>query len=99
MPFGEFHLEHEDIEVMRAAFNRVCEELHLDCAVDDRITEIVATKIMELARSGERDPERLCIGVLASLHAALHSTADEEQHKTAQLGPRGERRPHDSGLT
>jgi hypothetical protein len=89
MPFTKFNLEHEDIEVMRAAFHRVCELLQLDCGADDRVTEIVATKLIEYAKSGERDPERLCIGVLASLQAALQSTADEEQRETAQLGPLG----------
>ena len=81
MPFTKFNLEHEDIEVMRAAFHRVCELLQLDCGADDRVTEIVATKLIEYAR--------LCIGVLASLQAALQSTADEEPRETAQLGPGG----------
>jgi predicted RNA methylase len=89
MPFTKFNLEHEDIEVMRAAFNRVCDLLHLDCGANDRITAVVATKIVELAKSGERDPERLCIDVLASLQETLQSTADEEPRETAQLGPGG----------
>jgi hypothetical protein len=31
------------------------------------MTELVVMKIVELARGGELDSERLCIGVLASL--------------------------------
>jgi hypothetical protein len=88
MQFTKFTLEHADIEVMRAAFNRVCDVLHLDC------TEVVATKLMEFAKSGERDPERLCIGVLAGLQEALQSTADEEQRETVL----GAGAPPDSGL-
>jgi hypothetical protein len=94
MQFTKFTLEHADIEVMRAAFNRVCDVLHLDCGADDRITEVVATKLMEFAKSGERDPERLCIGVLAGLQEALQSTADEEQRETVL----GAGAPPESGL-
>jgi hypothetical protein len=92
MPFTKFNLEHEDIEVMRAAFHRVCELLQLDCGADDRVTEIVATKLIEYAKSGERDPERLCIGVLASLQAALQSTAERSNAKQRSL-VRWERAP------
>ena len=75
---------------MRAAFNRVCDVLHLDCGANDRITEVVATKIMEFAKSGERDPERLCIGVLARpARAHRRVTADEEQRETRSLVPGG----------
>jgi hypothetical protein len=35
----------------------------------DLANEVVAHKIIELARAGERDPERLCDGVLKELRA------------------------------
>jgi hypothetical protein len=55
---------------MRAAFHRVCDILQLNCDVDDPTTEIVVMKIVELAKVGELDPERLCIAVLADLDDA-----------------------------
>jgi hypothetical protein len=59
------NLDAEDIEMMRAAFERVCEVLRLD---GDPMTEVVFTKVLELAKAGEHDPERQCIGVLAELN-------------------------------
>jgi hypothetical protein len=34
----------------------------------DLANEVLAHKIMELAKAGERDPERLCDGVLMHFH-------------------------------
>jgi hypothetical protein len=41
---------------------------------DDAMTEIVAMKIVERVRTGEIDPERLCIDVLAELDTAPSAT-------------------------
>jgi hypothetical protein len=68
MPFSEY-IDPERIEVMRAAFNRVCDVLRLECSKDDPMTEIVVEKIVELAKDGELDPERLCIDTLAALQS------------------------------
>jgi hypothetical protein len=54
------------IEAMRLAFQGACEALQLQ-GTSDALTEIVATKIIELARAGEVDPERLCSKVLSGL--------------------------------
>ena len=53
----------ETIRVMGLAFEMALVALRL---VDrgDLANEILAQKIMALARAGERDPERLCDGVL-----------------------------------
>ena len=67
MPFSKYDVPPAQIEAMRAAFNRVCEVLQLNCGVEDPMTEIVVLKIVELAKAGEVDPERLCAGVLAKL--------------------------------
>jgi hypothetical protein len=66
MPFRNY-LKSEHIEVMREAFRRVCEVLQLNGGVEDPITEIIVLKIVELAKAGELDPERLCIDVLVDL--------------------------------
>ena len=73
MPFTNHDLDPEHIESMRAAFYRVYDVLNLDCDADDPMTELVVTKIVELAKAGDLDPERLCIGVLAEIDATLAS--------------------------
>jgi hypothetical protein len=77
MPFSKFDVDPRHIEAMRAAFRRVCDLLQLDCGRDDPMTELVVTKIVELAKGGELDPGRLCIGVLAQLGTPLPSVEDE----------------------
>jgi hypothetical protein len=69
MPFSKLQLDPEHIEAMHDAFRRVCDILQLSCDREDPLTEIVVLKIMELAKSGQRDPEILCIDVLAELEA------------------------------
>jgi hypothetical protein len=41
-----------------------------------RITEVIVTKIAELAKAGERDPEILCGKVLADLEAPAESVTE-----------------------
>jgi hypothetical protein len=70
LPFSKYAVDPEQIEVMRAAFHRVCDVLQLNCGTDDRMTELVVMKIVQLARGGEMDPEQLCISVLAELESS-----------------------------
>jgi len=55
--------EPEVTSAMSVAFNEVCRVLNLpeDAACE---REAVAIRIIELARRGERDPDRLCKQVL-----------------------------------
>ena len=53
----------ETIRVMGIAFEMALIALRL-ADRGDLANEIIAQKIMELAKAGERDPERLCEGVL-----------------------------------
>jgi hypothetical protein len=69
MPFSKFDVDPEHMEAMRAAFERVCDVLNLDCDADDSLAESIVQKIVRLAETGDLDPERLCIGVLAELDA------------------------------
>jgi hypothetical protein len=55
------------IEAMTAAFNAACLSLHL-AVRDDPVTEIVARKVIEIAGTGERDPERIFDLVLLALN-------------------------------
>lgn len=49
--------EPQDIEAMSMAFADVCKALKLDN--DARAKEIIAVRIIELVRHGERNPNRL----------------------------------------
>jgi hypothetical protein len=48
--------EPQDIEAMSMAFEDVCKDLGV---LDARSREVIATRIIELARRGERSPTRL----------------------------------------
>jgi hypothetical protein len=75
MPFSKLQLDPDHIEAMHDAFRRVCDILQLSCDREDPLTEIVVLKIMDLAKAGERDPEVLCIDVLAELGAPSQGAA------------------------
>lgn len=78
MPFSKYDVPPAQIEAMRSAFHRVCDALQLNCGVEDPVTELVVLKIVELAKGGEDNPDRLCAAVLAELdtRAADSSAAD-----------------------
>jgi hypothetical protein len=72
MPLDEFLRQDaffgpDDLEVMSAAFDEALRRLGLKDRTD-KVTELVARDIIALAKLGERDPEMLCEGVLASLN-------------------------------
>src|ERR1700749_2052756 len=77
MPFSKYNtaFNADLMEAMRAAFYRVCNVLQLSGDREDPLTEIVVEKIVELAKAGERDPEVLCIDVLAQLEMPAQSEA------------------------
>jgi hypothetical protein len=67
MPFANHYVEPERIEAMRSAFHKVCDALLLKCDVDDPMTEIIVTKIVDLAKAGEHDADQLAELVLNDL--------------------------------
>jgi hypothetical protein len=67
MPFSKYDVPPAQIEAMRSAFHRVCDALQLNCGVEDPVTELVVLKIVELAKTGEDNPDQLCAAVLAEL--------------------------------
>jgi hypothetical protein len=71
------------MEAMRAAFYRVCDVLQLSCDREDPLTEDVVTKIVELAKAGERDPEILCFTVLADLDMPLEEAISRSSPERA----------------
>jgi hypothetical protein len=60
---GHHKFDPETIRVMGLAFEMALVALRL-ADRGDLANEIVARKIIALAKAGERDPERLCEGVL-----------------------------------
>jgi hypothetical protein len=67
MPFSKYVVDPAHTETMRSAFQKVRDALKLQCDPDDPLTELVAMKIIELAKAGEVDPGRLCGRVLLEL--------------------------------
>jgi hypothetical protein len=67
MPFGKHQIDPAHIEAMRSAFHKVCDALLLKGEVDDPITEIIASKIVALAKAGQHDANRLAELVLNDL--------------------------------
>jgi len=57
----------EAIEAMHSAYEQVCAELGLTVKNDDRVTELVAMKIIEAAKTGEHDPATMRLSALFAL--------------------------------
>jgi type III secretion system FlhB-like substrate exporter len=60
----EYRFRPELIAAMRAAFLKACEAPQV---TGHGTTEIVAEKILELAKAGETNSDRLCTGALRRL--------------------------------
>jgi len=56
----------DEVDAMAKAFEATCAALGLSHR-DDPIGQLVASKVIECARTGERDPKRLCNLVLLEL--------------------------------
>ncbi len=73
MPVGtelvEETFDAEQLRAMGMAFEKACGSLGLSVA-PDRLTDIIADKIIETARSGESDPARLYAAVMHWASAA-----------------------------
>jgi hypothetical protein len=62
----EASFEQEDIDRMSAAYEHALRELQLKDR-SDPITELIARKIIEITRSGERDPARISAATVQAL--------------------------------
>jgi hypothetical protein len=65
---GDFDVDAETIRVLDVALERTRAALGL---VDGFANGIIARQIVELARTGERNPDLLCEGALKKLRGAL----------------------------
>jgi hypothetical protein len=59
---------------MGEAFDRACHSLH-DIGQPDLVREIIAKRIIEVSRNGERDPDELCVRALQALGFGLRQIA------------------------
>lgn len=66
--------EPKAIEIMNTAFAAVCQSLQL-AHQDDPMTQIVARKVIDVARLGERNPKRIHDLVLLALKESDQRTA------------------------
>jgi hypothetical protein len=64
--FAEWNFRPEVLEAMRTAYRMACDAPQLRFSADER-TAMVAEKIIQLARTGETDPGRLCKGALRAV--------------------------------
>jgi hypothetical protein len=62
--FAEASFGPDVIDIMTKAYGQACRMLH-DKGQPEVVQEVIARRILEIARTGERDPDRLCERVLA----------------------------------
>jgi hypothetical protein len=86
MPFTERAIDPNNLEFMRAAFNKACERLGLQCRREDRITDVVVDTIIEIAATGERDPDRVCELVLLHLKEPQRDVAETVRSAVDEAG-------------
>jgi hypothetical protein len=67
MRSAKYLMDPAHIEVMRAAFQKLCGALELHHGADDGVTDILVTKMVAIVKTGERCPNRLCERVLREL--------------------------------
>jgi nucleotide-binding universal stress UspA family protein len=68
----------EEVRAIRSAYQRACAALGLS-TIPDRLTGIVAQKIIEMAYAEELDPERLARAAVAQLRTPM---TDEPPYHT-----------------
>lgn len=73
----------DEVRAMSAAFDEVCESLKLNG--DLKARETIATRVIELARRGERNAGRLRDRVLREAHSGSESSGVEQQPTAPDL--------------
>jgi hypothetical protein len=81
------HFGPDEIKVLTTAFEEALSALHLTDR-EDPATLIVAKRIIELAKRGERDPTRLRDGALMSLRGQEVVTARIDQNTVRRAATR-----------
>jgi hypothetical protein len=66
--------DHGTTQAMGEAFDRACHSLR-DNGQPDLVRQIIAKRIIEVARKGERDPDELCARALQALGFRIRQIA------------------------
>jgi hypothetical protein len=83
-----FAFEPELFQAVHRAFEAVCAKLQLSMGSEDRVTELVGEKIIELAQTGEHDADRLAARVLAEFGIDDRSLTEMTRHRAqSPAGP------------
>ena len=80
-------LDPETIRLMGLAFETALASFRPISDYTDPIREGIARKIIDLAKAGERDPERLCQGALKDLRPAVSDRSALQLHASRQVPP------------
>ena len=64
--FRQTSFDPDTIKTLREAYDRALRSLH-DAGQPDIVKEIIAQRIIALAKQGERNPDRLCSDALSAL--------------------------------
>ena len=65
-PFYDASFDPETTHIMGRAFERACKDLH-DVGQPAMVKDIIAKRIIAIAKTGERDPNQLCERALIAL--------------------------------
>ena len=71
--FRDFSFDPDATHIMGQAFDGACKELH-DIAQSDLVKSVIAKRIIEVAKTGERDPNRLCDRALQAFGLRLNES-------------------------
>lgn len=71
----------EAVAVLCAAFDKARKSLH-DTGQPALVQEVIARRIIESAKRGERDPDKLCEEALAALGSQAPSSAAHGSRRT-----------------
>jgi hypothetical protein len=74
MPIRPFlnveQFDQEKLRILGVAFVQVCIALRIEEDSDDDVKQAIANKIIELAKTGERNPDLLCERALQDIREA-----------------------------
>jgi len=65
--FEDSAFDPETVKSLCHAYDKAQRSLHDRMRHPDIVNEVIAERIIALAKKGERDPDRLCAGALAAL--------------------------------
>ena len=79
----DYSFDPEATHAMGVAFEKACRKLML-ANIDDPVNRVLATKIIEVAKAGERDPDKLQDAVLQWVGSVHPSVVDGNQNRLSK---------------